>query len=149
MCVLVLNLINASLRSWLIMSSSTDFFDALRRTKTLYLTTWSASGTSGTVPIWFFEHHGRIYFCSRRDTLKVRRIRRSGHAVLRVGRRSGPHLACTAQVMDNDPAIRQRLVQTYRRRYWFRWLFLGPRIRRALDRDEEVIIELTPDVAQA
>ena len=149
MCEVVLHLMNSSLRSWPIMSSCADFFDALRRTKTIYLTTCSASGISGTVPIWFFEHRGRIYFCSRRDTLKVRRIRRSGHAVLRVGRRSGPQLACTAQVMDNDPEIRQRLVRTYRRRYWFRWLFLGPRIQRALDRDEEVIIELTPDVEQA
>jgi PPOX class probable F420-dependent enzyme len=124
-------------------------FDALRRTKTVYLTTWSASGKPGTVPIWFFEHHGRIYFCSRRETLKVRRIRRSGHAALRLDRRSGPQLTCSARVMHDDPAIRQRLVHTYRRRYWFRWLFLGPRLQRALDRHEEVIIELTPDVEQA
>ena len=93
MCEVVLHLMNSSLRSWPIMSSCADFFDALRRTKTIYLTTCSASGISGTVPIWFFEHRGRIYFCSRRDTLKVRRIRRSGHAVLRVGRRSGPATA--------------------------------------------------------
>jgi hypothetical protein len=51
--------------------------------------------------------------------------------------------------MDDDPEVRQRLVQTYRRRYWLRWLFLGPRIQRALNRGEEVIIELTPDVEQA
>jgi len=126
-----------------------DAFDALRRTKTIYLTTWSVSGRSGTVPVWFFEHHERIYFCSQRDTLKVRRIRRSGRAALHIGRRSGPQLICTARVMDNDLELRQLLLQTYRRRYWFRWLFLGPRIRRALDRDEEVIIELTPDAGQA
>jgi PPOX class probable F420-dependent enzyme len=128
---------------------SSDAFDALSRTKTVYLTTWSASGKSGTVPIWFFEHHRRIYFCSQRDTLKVRRIRRSGHAALHIGSRHGPQLTCTARIVDDDPEVRQRLVQTYRRRYWLRWLFLGPRIQRALNRGEEVIIELTPDIEQA
>jgi PPOX class probable F420-dependent enzyme len=127
---------------------SSDVFDALRRTKTVYLTTWSASGTSGTVPIWFFEHHGRIYFCSHRDTLKVRRIRRSGRAALHIGRRSGPQLTCAARVVDNDPEVRQLLLQAYRRRYRFRWLFLGPRIQRAFRRDDEVVVELTPDVEQ-
>lgn len=129
------------------MSSAT--FDALSRTKTAYLTTWSANGKAGTVQIWFFEHRGRIYFCSQRETLKVRRIRRSGHAALHVGRRDGPEITCTARIVDDDPELRQRLVQTYRRRYWFRWLFLGPRIQRAFRRDEEVIVELTPDAASA
>jgi PPOX class probable F420-dependent enzyme len=124
-------------------------FDALRRAKTVYLTTWSASGKAGTVPIWFFEHRGCIYFCSQRDTLKVRRIRRSGRATLTTGHRNGLRIACTARIVDNDSEIQQRLLQTYRRRYWFRWLFLGPRIRRALSRDEEVIIELTPDAEPA
>ncbi len=124
-----------------------DAFDALSRTKTVYLTTWSASGKSGTVPIWFFEHQGLIYFCSQRDTLKVRRIRRSGRAALNIGRRTGPRLDCMARIVDNDPAVRQLLLRTYRRRYWFRWLFLGPRIQRAFDRDEEVVVELTPQLA--
>lgn len=125
-----------------------DAFEALSRTKTVYLTTWSASGKAGTVPIWFFEHGGLIYFCSQRDTLKVRRIRRSGRAALNIGRRTGPQLTCTARIVD-DPEMRQLLVQTYRRRYRFRWLFLGPRIQRAFERDEEVVVELTPDAEPA
>ncbi|WP_089945577.1 pyridoxamine 5'-phosphate oxidase family protein [Candidatus Entotheonella palauensis] len=126
-----------------------DTFDALSRTKTVYLTTWSASGKPGTVPIWFFEHRGLIYFCSQRDTLKVRRIRRSGRATLNIGRRTGPQLPCTARIVTGDPEVRQLLLQTYRRRYRFRWLFLGPRIQRAFNRDEEVIVELTPDAEPA
>ncbi len=119
-------------------------FEALSRTKTVYLTTSSASGKSGTVQIWFFQHDGRIYFCSRRDTLKVRRIRRNGLALLNIGRRTGPQLACTATILDHDLVLQDRLLRTYRRRYWLTWLFVGPRIRQAFDRDEEVIIELTP-----
>jgi PPOX class probable F420-dependent enzyme len=126
-----------------------DVLDALRRTKTVYLTTWSASGKSGTVQIWFFEQCGLIYFCSQRETLKVRRIRRSGRAALNIGRRTGPQLTCTARIVDNDPEVRQLLLQTYRSRYWFRWFFLGPRIQRAFNRGEEVVVELTPDVERA
>jgi len=121
-----------------------DVWDALRRTKTVYLTTWSASGKPGTVPIWFFEHSGRIYFCSQRNTLKIRRIRRSGRAALQISRAS-PQMPCRARVLDRDPEMQQRLLHTYRRRYRFRWLFLGPRIQRALQRDEEVVVELIPD----
>ncbi len=121
-----------------------DAFHALCRTKTVYLTTFSASGKSGTVPIWFFEHAGRIYFCSLRDALKVRRIRRSGQAILNIGRRTGPQLICTANILDPDPVLQDLLLQAYRRRYWLIWLFVGPRIRRAFDRHEEVIIALTP-----
>ncbi|PON14983.1 hypothetical protein C2W62_26190 [Candidatus Entotheonella serta] len=126
-----------------------DAFDALSRTKTVYLTTWSPSGKAGTVQIWFFEHDRRIYFCSQRDTLKVRRIRRSGRADLTIGSRTGPKLACSARIVDDDPDIKQLLVQTYRRRYWFRWLFLGPRIQRAFRSGEEVVVELTPDAEPA
>lgn len=123
---------------------SSDAWDALSRTKTVYLTTFSASGKSGTVPIWFFQEDGRIFFCSIRNTLKVRRIRRSGYAMLNIGRRAGHQLACTATILEPDPALQARLLQTYRRRYWLTWLFVGPRIRRAFARHEEVIIELIP-----
>ena len=125
----------------------TDVLEALRRAKTVYLTTWSASGKAGAVPIWFFEHSGRIYFCSQRDTLKVRRIRRSGRAALQLNR-SGPQLHCAARIVDRDPDLQQRLLRAYRRRYRLRWLFLGPRIKRAFQRGEEVMIELTPDAEQ-
>lgn len=121
-----------------------DAFEALGRTKTVYLTTFSASGNAGTVPIWFFQHDGRIYFCSLRDALKVRRIRRSGRAMLNIGRRTGPQLTCTAIILDHDPALQALLLRTYRQRYWLTWLFVGPRIRRAFARGEEVIIELIP-----
>lgn len=64
--------------------------------------------------------------------------------MLHIGRRTGPQLACTARIIDDDAAVRHCLLRTYRRRYWFRWLFLGPRIRRSFERDAEVIVELMP-----
>jgi PPOX class probable F420-dependent enzyme len=123
---------------------SPDLTSALQRASTLYLTTYSRTGQSGTVPIWFFLHEGAIYFCTQRGSLKVRRLRQTGRATLHIGRRSGPCLACTAQILDDDPDLQALLVRTYRKRYWFRWLFLGPRLRRAFARGEEILVRLTP-----
>ena len=123
---------------------SPEVTNALQRASTLYLTTYSRTGRSGTVPIWFFLHEGAIYFCTQRDSLKVRRLRQTGRATLHVGRRRGPGLACTAQILDDAPELQALLVRTYRKRYWFRWLFLGPRLRRAFARGEEILIRLTP-----
>jgi PPOX class probable F420-dependent enzyme len=120
---------------------------ALRSARTLYLTTYSSSGRAGTVPIWFFVHHDHIYFCTQRDSLKVRRMRRRNQVTLHIGRRTGPRLACTARLLEDDAALQAVLLRTYRSRYWFGWLFLGPRLRRAFAQGKEIIVQLTPLVA--
>lgn len=117
---------------------------ALRAARILYLTTYSAKGKAGTVPIWFFVHHEHIYFCTQRDSLKVRRMRRRHHVTLHIGRRTGPRLTCTAHLLEDTAALQALLLRTYRTRYWFAWLFLGPRLRRAFARGEEIIVQLTP-----
>jgi PPOX class probable F420-dependent enzyme len=121
-----------------------DLQHTLHRARTLYLTTYSRSGKAGTVPIWFFLHHGRMYFCTQRDSLKVRRIRRNNRVTIRIGRRHGPSLACTAHCIEDHAELQRLLLHTYRRRYWWLWLFIGPRLRRALARGESVIVQLHP-----
>ena len=121
-----------------------DAMSALRKVTTLYLTTYSASGKSGTVPIWFFVHHDQIYFCTQRDSLKVRRIRETGRAQIQLGRRTGPSFDCSAHLLEHDASLIAHLLRTYRKRYWFRWLFLGPRLKRAFDRGDELIVQLIP-----
>lgn len=128
---------------------SPDATRALQGARLLYLTTYSRTGKSGTVPIWFFLHDGVIYFCTQRDSLKARRLRQTGRATLHVGRRHGPRLDCAAQILDHAPELQALLVRTYRKRYWLRWLFLGPRLRRAFTRGEEIIVRLTPVSAAA
>lgn len=117
---------------------------ALQRASTLYLTTYNHHGQSGTVPIWFFLHQEAIYFCTLRQSLKVRRIRQTGRVTIHIGTRTGPRLACTARVLDNDPVLQALLLRTYRRRYPVRWIVLGPRLRRAFSQGEEVIVQLIP-----
>lgn len=125
---------------------SSDMISALNQVTTLYLTTYSPSGKSGTVPIWFFLHHDQVYFCTQRDSLKVRRIRQTGRARIHLGRRNGLGVDCTAQVVDHDATLVALLLRIYRRRYWFRWLFLGPRLKRAFAQGEELIVQLIPQL---
>jgi PPOX class probable F420-dependent enzyme len=121
-----------------------DIMRALRGAKTLYLTTYNRHGRFGTVPIWFFLHQENIYFCTLRDSLKVRRLRQTGRATIHIGKRTGQRLECIARLLEDDLDLQQRLLRTYRRRYRFRWLILGFRLRRAFARGEEIIVQLTP-----
>ena len=123
---------------------SADMARALQSAKTLYLTTYNRRGRFGTVPIWFFLHQENIYFCTLRDSLKVRRLRQTGRATIHIGKHTGPRLECIARLIEDDLELQKRLLRTYRRRYRFRWLILGFRLRRAFARGEEIIVQLTP-----
>ena len=128
------------------MTLPVEFRRALQRAKLLYLTTVGANGKSGTVPVLFRFDDDAIYFCSQRDTLKVRRIRQTGRVTVHAGKPDGPGLSCSAQLLEDAPDLQTRLLRSYRRRYWLRWLILGPRLRQAFADDTEVLIRLTPDV---
>jgi PPOX class probable F420-dependent enzyme len=121
-----------------------DIQQALQRATILYLTTYTTTGQSGTVPIWFFCHDAAIYFCSLRDSLKVRRLRQTGKATVHIGSRTGPRLDCRARLLADDSRLRSLLLRTYRRRYGWRWLIIGPRLYWAFARGKEVIIRLCP-----
>jgi PPOX class probable F420-dependent enzyme len=120
-----------------------DIKRALQRATLLYLTTYNTTGQSGTVPIWFFCHETAIYFCSRRDSLKVRRLCQTGRATVHIGSQTGPRLDCRASLCEDAPRLRARLLRTYRRRYGWRWLIIGPRLYWAFARGKEIIIRLS------
>ena len=128
------------------MTIPVDFQRALQRARLLYLTTFGANGKSGTVPVLFLLDDDAIYFCSQRDTLKVRRIRQTGRVTVRAGGADGPSISCRAQLLEAVPELQARLLRSYRRRYWLRWLVLGPRLRKAFAAGTEVLIRLVPDV---
>lgn len=120
------------------------FFSALQQTRTLYLTTYSRTGKSGTVPVWFFLHQNALYFCTLRHSLKVRRIQQTGKVTIHIGRRNGVRVDCTASVLADNPALQSVLLQTYRQRYPIVWLWIGRRLRKAFTQGREVIVQLTP-----
>ena len=127
------------------MTLPVEFRRALEGARLLYLTTFSATGRSGTVPVLFLLDEHAIYFCSQRDTVKVRRIQQTGKATVRPGKSDGPALSCRAEMLESVPDLEARLLRSYRRRYPLRWLVLGPRLRKSFADGTEVVIRLQPE----
>jgi PPOX class probable F420-dependent enzyme len=119
--------------------------EALARAKRMYLTTWSAGGKAGTVPVWFMPKDGSLYFTTGRTSLKARRMARSGRARVALGAADGPSFDVRAELLDDRPDLAREILAAYRRKYPIVVpLFMGFFIRRRLARKENVIVRLTP-----
>ena len=118
---------------------------ALRRAKRLHLTTWSASGKSGTVPVWFMMKDGALYFTTIRRSLKARRIKATGRVRINVGAADGPSFDGTAEWVDDRPDLEAEVLAVYRRKYPLLVpLFMGRYIGRRLRSKESVLVRITP-----
>jgi PPOX class probable F420-dependent enzyme len=118
---------------------------ALQRAKRMYLTTYSASGRSGTVPTWFMVMDGALYFTTLRESLKARRIRATGRVRVALGAPDGPSFAGRAEWVDDRPDLERAVLVAYRRKYPLLVpLFMGRWIRKRLATKESVLIRITP-----
>jgi len=116
---------------------------ALARAKRIYLTTFAASGKSGTVPVWFMRKDGRLYFTTGRASLKARRIAATGRARVHVGTADGPGFDATARLIDDRPDLERDILTAYWRKYpLIVPLFMGWFIRRRLARKINVVVEI-------
>lgn len=121
---------------------------ALAAARYMYVTTYSQAGRPGTVPTWLWPHDGRVYFTTRRASLKARRIRANGRVTVRLGRRDGAGFEGRAEWVDDRPDLERALLRAYRRRYWVLVpLWMGRHIRRGLARKTSVLIRITPTAA--
>ncbi|HZP37605.1 MAG TPA: pyridoxamine 5'-phosphate oxidase family protein [Methylomirabilota bacterium] len=119
--------------------------DALARAHYMYVTTYSRDGKPGTVPTWLWPHEGHVYFTTRRDSLKARRIRANGRVTVHVGRKDGPAFEGRAEWVDGRADLETALLSHYRRKYWLLIpLFMGRYIQRGLDTEKSVLIRITP-----
>ncbi|RMF83884.1 MAG: hypothetical protein D6736_20460 [Nitrospinota bacterium] len=118
---------------------------ALRRSRLIYLTTYSRSGRSGTVPVWFMVDQGNLYFTTGRSTVKARRIRSNPRVTVHIGTREGPGFTGKAFWVEDPSPFLERLLRAYRRKYWYLWWLFGLRIRHGLQRGEEILIRIIPD----
>jgi PPOX class probable F420-dependent enzyme len=124
---------------------SPDPARALERAQYMYVTTYSGAGKPGTVPTWLWAHDGVVYFTTKRQSLKARRIRNNGRVTVHVGRRDGPAFEGRAEWVDDRPEIEQALLRAYWRKYWLLVpLGMGWRIKRGLARKSSVLIRVTP-----
>jgi PPOX class probable F420-dependent enzyme len=111
----------------------------------MYVTTYSPAGKPGTVPTWLWPRDGHVYFTTKRDSLKARRIRAGGRVTVHVGTVDGPAFEGRAEWVDDRPDLEDALLRDYWRKYWLVVpLFMGRYIRRGLARKTSVLIRITP-----
>jgi len=126
---------------------SPELAAALARARYMYVTTYSRAGKPGTVPTWLWPHEGDVYFTTRRDSLKARRIRNDGRVTVHVGTKAGPAFEGRAEWVDGRADLETALLSDYRRKYWLLVpLFMGPFIRKGLDTQRSVLIRITPQI---
>jgi len=118
---------------------------ALSDAKYIYVTTYGRAGKPGTVPTWVWPHDGAVYFTTKRESLKARRIRATGRVRVHVGRADGPAFDGRAEWVDDRPDLEAAILRAYRWKYWALVpLVMGPYIRRGLTRKTSVLIRITP-----
>lgn len=125
---------------------SPELAAALARARYMYVTTYSRAGKPGTVPTWLWPHDGDVYFTTRRDSLKARRIQNDGRVTVHVGTKDGPAFEGRAEWVDGRADLETALLSDYRRKYWLLVpVFMGRFIRKRLDTQKSVLIRITPD----
>lgn len=118
---------------------------ALARARYIYVTTYSQAGKPGTVPTWLWPHEGAVYFTTRRDSVKARRIRNNGRVTIHVGAKDGPAFEGRAEWVDDRPDLETALLAAYRRKYWLLVpLYMGRYIRKGLAARTSVLVRITP-----
>jgi PPOX class probable F420-dependent enzyme len=128
---------------------SPELAAALARARYMYVTTYSRAGKPGTVPTWLWPHDGFVYFTTKRDSLKARRIANDGRVTVHVGTKDGPAFEGRAEWVEGRADLETALLADYRRKYWVLVpLFMGRYIRRALDSQRSVLIRITPDITE-
>ena len=124
---------------------NSDLARALDRAKYIYVTTYSRAGRAGTVPTWLWHRDGVVYFTTRRQSLKARRIRDNGRVSVHVGTKDGPEFEGRAEWVDDRPDLEAGLLAAYRRKYRLLVpLWMGRRIRRGLAARTSVLVRITP-----
>ncbi|WP_327326914.1 PPOX class F420-dependent oxidoreductase [Streptomyces sp. NBC_01210] len=99
-----------------------DFADA----KYISVTTFRKDGMGVATPVWFAVDGGEIFFWTRSDSWKVKRLRNNSRVVVTVcdvrGRNSdgAPSAEGTARLLEGDAmgAIRKLLARKYTWQFW-------------------------------
>lgn len=121
-----------------------SFAVQLARAKEIYVATQRKDGTqSSAAPVWFGVLDNGIYFATKSDSHKAKRIGRGSPAWVSVQGKHGPFIKMNATIV-NDPALADRLGELYEQKYWIAWAgFFRPGAGKIED-GSNVLIKLTP-----
>lgn len=121
-----------------------SFTVQLAHAKEIYVATQRQDGTqSNAAPVWFGVLDNAIYFATKPDNNKARRIGRGSPAWVSAQGKHGPFIKLRAEIVK-DPVRADRLGEIYDKKYWIAWAgFFRPSAGKIAD-GSNVLIRLTP-----
>lgn len=88
--------------------------------KYISLTTYRKNGTGVRTPLWFAEQNGKLYFMTRNDSWKYKRIRNNPTVAVAPctirGKVTGPDFPAQARILPKDEWLPAK--QVIVRKYW-------------------------------
>jgi hypothetical protein len=106
---------------------------------------YKKSGELKTVPVWLTVNKGQIEFLTPGSSFKVKRLRRNPKAVCYIGKKNGPAISGTAEIISD------RLEQSrVYRKYWrihpiLMMLGIGLRVWIEMQLGNRVVVRVQPD----
>ena len=106
---------------------------------------YKKSGELVKIQVWLVVHNGHVEFLTGKNSCKVKRLRRNARAICYVGRKDGPAIAGTAQIVSEKAELRR----VYRA-YWkihpvFMLLGIGLRVGIEMLLGNRVVVRVVPD----
>src|SRR5580658_6043910 len=84
---------------------------ALKR-HTQWFGSYKASGELKKIQVWLVVNDGQIEFLTPESSYKVKRVRRNPRVICYVGRKNGPTISGTAQIITDRSEV-ARVYRTY------------------------------------
>ncbi len=117
---------------------------ALKR-HTQWFGSYKASGDLKKIQVWLIETAGRIEFLTPANSYKVKRVRRNPRVVCFIGRKEGPAIAGTAEIITDQKEI-WRVYRAYWKAHPLRMvLLIGLRVWIEITAHRRVVIRAQPD----
>jgi hypothetical protein len=124
---------------------STDLEKALRESQYVYIQSERSTGAFGKpAEIWFMYDGGAVLVGTPQTAWRVKRIKAGRkRARIAVGKADGPSFDATGELV-RDPAVEQRLLAEFGRKYPDGWQRFADRFRDGFKSGERVIVRYTP-----
>jgi len=122
-----------------------DVEKALRDSPYVYIRSERKSGELGApAEIWFYYDAGKVYVGTSPTSWRVRRIKAGRKRVrIAVGKSDGPAFDATGEVV-HDPAVEERLMAAYAKKYPDRWPRFADQFRDGFKSGTRVLVRYTP-----
>ena len=118
--------------------------NALKR-HTQWLGSYKASGELKKIQVWLVLNSGRIECLTPGSSYKVKRVRRNPHVICYVGRKDGPAISGTAQIITDRSEV-ARVYRSYWKVHPLRMaIVIGFRVWIEMLLNKRVVIRVQPD----